>query len=287
MKKRKLRSDYGQKSFRNPFYGREKKQLWLIRYWRWSLAFLVALLIFISWALFISPWFRISRWQIEGLERISPEQVEMIIKETSRSQNLFVYPRKKLEQELYDRYNFLEIKINRKFFKKEILLVIKERKISFIYKEAEKYYYIDQEAHLIEEILADEAGNWLLDSSYPLIENLSEPKIKNRQINIKDMPFNSFLEIKEALRNEEEPLRLKNFVFDNNLYSFRALLNNDCFLLFSSENSIQKQLEAYFTFKNGRLPGSNLPVNINLLKKVDLRDTAREEGDKRIYYELK
>lgn len=283
----KVRPDYSRKNFKNPFYYREKKTHWLFRYWRWSLSILIIILGSLAWLIFFSKVFMISSWQIDGLSRLNEAQIRQVITDTSSRNNIFSYPKDKLQANLLDKFNLLEANISRNIFKKTFSINIKERVIAFIYTENGKYYYIDKDAYIVEEIQRNEDDLIIfetgLDNSYPLIENTVDAKIGGKRINWQDFSFSVFSNIKDRLSGEG----LKKFLIDNNLYSLRVELDSDCYLVLSLENDLDKQLDAYFTFKNGRLPGSSTQVDINKLKKIDLRDTAREEGDKRIYYELK
>lgn len=197
--------DYKNKKFENPFFDKKKKPLKkrkikITSNLKTKIYILLGFLLiaFILWVFFYSSIFSIQKITVEGTIRIEPDEIANIAKEQLKEKKLFLFTQdnifffntKELKNKLMDKYNFKEIKI---FAKKPGTINIKvlEKSYAYVWKEDDKYYYVDIDGYIIKEINIPDIPK----NRYPLIENIGMNKIYENQVVIDKNKINFISEI--------------------------------------------------------------------------------------------
>lgn len=298
----------GKKSYSGTFQ-KDKKSANLKAFFIFLISlFLLLLLIFL---LLSSNWLNIKQIEIKGLDSQKEIQIEAIIYTQQENKNilfsqesLVFFNKNRLLKNLED-FNFLELKIEKKYFGKKIILNIKEREKALIFKENGYFFFIDREANIIsyqidcqnqgllpenlEKIdndtdshkIKEDAKNCLdfnndyrQESPYLLIDNGGKNKVIESSKKIKlDSEYIDFsLKLYNDLRGDGQ-FDLNRIFLDDDYNSIKARLNNNIDLYFNFKDDYLEQISRFFTLK--REKGAEL----NAQKYIDLR-----YGDKIFYY---
>ncbi len=136
-------------SFRNPSKRKQSNIFLLI-----IISFFVLIIAILC--LLFSRIFNISNVSIEGLKTIDSQKIEKIVSEQEKNkffvfsqQNLFLFKKDKLIENLSD-FNFVSIKINKKIFKRSLIIKIEERQPAIIFLENGVYFIADKEGNIID-----------------------------------------------------------------------------------------------------------------------------------------
>jgi cell division septal protein FtsQ len=310
--------DYSKRTLENPFHknthGIKRDELSLrLKLSCLGLLFLLALGLYL---MFFSSLFDIKNIKITGLSRVNTADVEKIVLDQSdenrywlfSQRNLLVFNKKSLSQSLSDKYHFKEITIKKGLFH-TLKINLSEREYSYIWEEKDKYYYIDKDGFLIDELIVSlpptlisldvattssstatstnnvstttedsfktTIGEALSASSstYPIIINIGEEHFKGDRVDIDKayLEFTSALNDKIKANNEPE-LNVKYFMIDKDFNTIKAILNSGLTVYFSTKEDRDSQIRNLLVLKKSD--------SYKLIKKkIDLR-----YGDK-VYYE--
>ncbi len=136
-------------SFRSPSNRKQINIFWLI-----IISFFVFIIAILC--LFFSRVFYISNVKIEGLKTIDSEKIEKIVFDQEETKflmfsqkNLFLFNKDKLINNLSD-FNFINIKVDKKLFKKSLIIKIEERQSAIIFLENGVYFMADKEGNIID-----------------------------------------------------------------------------------------------------------------------------------------
>ncbi len=157
----RVRMDYSRKNLENPFHKQSRgiKRDELSLRLKMSCIALLVFLIALLYLMFFSSVFNIKKIEITGLSRTNTGDVEKIAWEQSdqnrywlfKQHNLLMFDKDALSQTLTDKYHFKEIKIKKGLFH-TLKINLSEREYSYIWQEKDKYYYIDKDGYLIDEL---------------------------------------------------------------------------------------------------------------------------------------
>lgn len=159
--------DFHRKDFRNPFFkksgfhnfkGRRKNKTKLWRR-RISLFFLLAAVFSWVWFLFYSPYFKIEKIEISGLERINKSELKTIVNNQIfgrrflifQQNNIFIFDEKSLSKNINAKY-FLNSLTIKKDLPSTLIIQIKEKNSKLILVTNNKIYYLDLSGTVISEI---------------------------------------------------------------------------------------------------------------------------------------
>ncbi len=284
----------------------------------WISIFSLILLVAITIYLLSSNWLNIKVVEVEGVDSVNKQaQIEAIAYKQQESKNflfsqesLVFFNRSELIKNL-DEFNFSELKIEKKYFSKKLIISAQEREKSLIFKEGEYFHFLDIEGNIIssqidcqselllpenlektEEEVEGETDNniyeikkeaedclnfndaYKQESLYPLIDNNGGNRLIESQKRIKlESEYIDFsLKLYNDLRGEEQ-FDLNRIVLDDDYNTIKARLNNNLDLYFNFEDDYLEQVSKFFTLK--REKGSELESK----KYIDLR-----YGDKIFYY---
>jgi len=275
--------DYHNKNFKNPFF--RKKRKIRIRKIRLSgskkiiLILFLLLAILLIWFFYFSPIFNIKNIEINGLSKISNEEIEKSLWLQTKShrfvlgfqKNLFLFDKDEFTKNLNEKYYFEKLIVEKKFFKK-IIIEIQEKSNAFIWGESEKYYYCDKDGYIISQInLLD-----IKEKKYPFIYNNGENKISDdeyKKIGIENKYIDYIINLFDNFKNISNDFKIEKFIIDDEVNTVKILILDGPSIYFNIEDDIIKQIDKLLVIKNEKLKN-----DFNSKEYIDLR-----YGDK-IYY---
>ncbi|MCU0680068.1 MAG: hypothetical protein MUF50_02060 [Planctomycetes bacterium] len=245
--KSKVKTDYQRHKLSNPFKSesreRKNKFSWpQSRFWRIAMALIIVATLI--WFIFFSNFWSITKIDIQGMERISREEIEIQIQEqlnkkvfyfASQKNVLFLHT-EELEQTLNDKYNFEYLSIIKKI-PHTLKLTIKERPRDFIWQEGGKSYYCDENAYIISEVDPNDSEQ----KKYQVMENRSQKLIDKNKVsyNLDDIKFT-----KELMLLLNVPgFKINKYIFDEQINFVKVDLQGGPMLYFNTKGNIEGQLK--------------------------------------------
>lgn len=165
-KNKKIKKDYQAKNLDNPFFRKKSKKkkkpsfLWI----KLVLAFLVVA--GLSWLLFIFPYWNIEEIEILNYERINPERVKArIIEQKNKKsffifsqENIFLFKKSALIEDLKEEFNLSDIKIKKKL-PNTLKVDVIEKPYSYIYAEKDEYFFASSDNYIMSNIEFSDSDN--------------------------------------------------------------------------------------------------------------------------------
>jgi hypothetical protein len=270
--------DYHKKKLENPFYSRKKR---IINFGGLKAKITIAAIIILAgafvWLIYFSGVFKIKNVEISGLNKISREEINALVRgqmEKSRfrldpQDNLLFFNSKKIIESFQENYRFHEIAIKKKWLN-SLNLEIKEKILAAAWLENEKYYYLDSEGY----VLAEADPLEIDGRKYPVIKNESNSRISEGKIGLENsfIPYAAEL-LKKTLEKMPE-LDVSLLSVNGEIDSLNLLPANGPKIIFNTKDSIDKQLERLLIIKEEKMKD-----DFAAKKYIDLRF-----GDK-IYYQ--
>lgn len=259
------RFDYSNKKYTNPFFRNKSKiKIRLFKLHKKGKLFFILLLLIIFlfiWLFCFLPFFNIKNIEINGLSKISKNEIEEIIfKQINdkrlfilQQKNLFVFNKKLLKNSLNKKYCFSNLIINKKL-PDSLFINIQEKSYAYIFNQDEKYYYIDSDGYIINEVSPLD----IKEKRYPLISyqgkdniisynNTKYDKIEidNRYfVYIKSL-FNNFLSLKD--------LTSEKFIIDDEIDTVKVHIQDGPIIYFNINNDADKQIKKLLIIKDEKL----------------------------------
>lgn len=257
----KGRMRYGSKSYSNPFFDDKKKNKKSISN-PFSLKakifiFLFIVLIFgILWFLFYSNFFKIKNITASGGGKISPSEIEKISWDEADNnffvlfpkRNIILFNTKNVSERLNEKYSFNELTISKKF-PNQINISYNEKKYAFVWKEDDKLYFAGIGGEVISETVEEE----IFGKNYPLIENLSDVKISNRQISIDHSYIDFAILAFSKLKNYSDEFKVSKLILDNEVNTVKIQLIDGPTVYFNTERSVDEQVDKLRIIKNEKI----------------------------------
>ena len=249
MKPIKKRIDYSEKKYKNnPLFRHKKKGSKNIP---WQAKAIVVLIFSISlgtaWFLFCSEYFKIREIEVNGTGNINKDEVKTIafseadgtILRFLEANNIFLYNTKNLSEKIMSSYSLDELDI-RKNFPNKIIIDFKQRKQTYVWQEAGRYYYIDSIGNIVYEASANDPDF----KNFPLIENKGEACINGRIVDGRaDFLFSVSSVIKKMDEKGGGNFKINRIVYENEKYTLKFLTDTGTTLLFNTQADIGKQVE--------------------------------------------
>jgi len=248
MFQRRSRKSYYKKEYRNPFFGKKAKIVWLgsdARPTRKILGLAAsALIIAMLWFLFYSEYFKIKSIDIFGLKMMPEEPIrELTWAETGRKKllffpqtNIFLFDKNELKKTLSDRYNFNKLVI-RKNLPSNINIELEEKPFSLIWLEESRCHYMSEAGELIAELPCETAGG----ESMPILENRGKNKSLDKKIAYEEKYISFILKLKNDFNSAR--MQLGRFILDDELNTVKVSVKEGGVLLFfNTELDLAKQI---------------------------------------------
>jgi len=268
---------YKRKKFTNPFFHKSKTISLKVPKFSWRLKLIIIeiflLVLGLIWFFGFSSVFEINKIIINGAQNISSSEIENLAWQQTKQwhglqKNIFIFKNKSLIKKITDKYYLDNLSVIRNL-PDTITISFNEKTHAAIWLEAEKYYYIDNQGNMIEQV--DPLN--IKEKNYPLIDNTGKAKINGKKIDIATEKIKFILDLFEKFKNKSYNFVIERFVVDDNEDTVSALVLNGPIILFSTRDSLDKQMSKLDVVINEKL-------KTDFIKKVsiDLR-----YGD-RIYY---
>jgi len=257
---------YHNKKLSNPFF--QKRRRLTIRKYKWSwrsrLVFIEIIIIIVAiiWFAFFSTVFNINKINIEGLTRISEKEINDIAWQQTKShrwilgsqQNIFLFNKKKLIETLNQKYCFVFLDIGKKL-PDTLVLNIEEKSYAFIWFESDKYYYVDIDGYIIDEVNPLE----IKQKKYPLIYNEKEEKngVKSLDkieiINIEKNYLSSILDLFNEFNGNAYNFAIERFIITDEANTIKMAIYQGPIIYFNSNEDLKKQINKLVVIKNEKL----------------------------------
>ncbi len=302
----RLGRDYSKKNLENPFRKTKQgiKRDEISARIKFSCVLFLLLLVGFLYLMFFSSVFNLRTVKISGLSRLDPALVEKLVWQQSgenrywlfRQENLLVFDKDQLAQTLETNYHFRDIKIKKSLFH-TLKISLAERELRYIWQEQDKYFYIDQEAYLVSELILDlppalvdltatttatttatsTEENWraglaaakrLSQNNYPIIVNQDEGHLLEDRVDIDTSYFSFISLLQEKIKANNEPeLSISYILLDKEFNTIKAVLDSGLTIYFSTKEDWDKQVRNLLVLKKEM--GSDF--NNKIKKKIDLR----------------
>lgn len=237
---------YSKKTYANPFFRRQK--IFLTRpSGRLSnkikliiLAALTASLILI-WLLFFSTLFKINKIEVSGAGENLAEEVESLAREVAEDRlvgknNLLLYDKNELKRVLNDKYYLQNLNIERKLFH-TLKIVLVEKNQTAVWREDDKYFYLDGEGNTINQIDPLNINR----SQLPLIENLTGSKIEGRKANIDQPTIDYILTLFNEFTDKRHGFEIERFILDKDLNTIKMAVISGPKIYFNLMKTVANQ----------------------------------------------
>ncbi len=220
--------------------------------------------------LFFSEYFRIRDIRIIGeVEKIRDEIVRTVASQQEKSvliigrqNNIFLFKSRELENSIAPKYYFSRFEVKKKL-PKTIEITFKQKEYYFIWQEEGRFWYIDRDGIIIEEVNPTALGS----STLPLIINLTGRLKGEQSVNVDPQALVFIDELARAI-NDEPPSSFKPAEFEIrdtfNLVAMKTLEGPEIYLNYT--RSASDQLE-----KLKAVIASKLKENFPRKKYIDLR----------------
>lgn len=252
---------YGSKTYSNPFFD-EKKKLRQSREAIFSfkikiiLYLILVFLLSIVWFLFYSNYFKIKNINVNGGGKIPPAEIEKITWEQADTsffvlipkRDIFLFNTNKLEEKLKEKYSFNELSIAKKI-PNTINISYNEKKYAFVWKEDDKFYY----AGIGGEVISEASEEEIAGKNYPIIYNLSDHKMNDRQIGIDHIYTDFALELCSKLKNYPDEFTVDNVIVDNEINTVKIQLASGPTIYFNTERNSDEQIEKLLIIKKEKI----------------------------------
>lgn len=242
----KKRFIYSKKTYGNPFFRRPRTSLSATNRFLpdkvklISFALTIALLI-LFWLLFFSALFKIKQIKVSGVGESQAKEVESLARELTVNRlvgknNLLLYDKSELSRILNEKYYLENLNIEKKLFH-TLKITLAEKRQSVIWREDDKYFYLDTQGNVINQV--DPLN--LSGTNLPLIENLTKIKIESRQANINAPTINYVLALYDEFKDKKHGFTVERFILDKDVNTIKMVVLTGPKIYFNTEESIAEQ----------------------------------------------
>jgi len=264
-RRKKNKFDYSNKKYKNPFFRKKSKiKIKLFKFPGGGKLFFILLLLIIFlfvWFFCFSKFFNIKNVEIRGLSKISNREIEDIVSEQINNKRLFILPQKNLflfnkkllKNSLNSKYCFSNLVIDKKL-PNSLFIDVKEKSYTYIFNYDEKYYYIDSEGYIINEVNPLD----ITEKKYPLISYQGKSSIisyNNMKYDKVEIDDEYFIYIKN-LFDEFLPLKdliSERFIIDDEINTVKVLIQGGPMIYFNINEDVNKQIKKLLVTKNEKL----------------------------------
>ncbi len=257
--KRKGKLHYNTKKYSNPFFQKRKKNLNTnslpikIRFFIYLTFFA---LIFFSWFLFYSKYFKITEIEINGKGSIAHKNIENIVNQTIKSnifillpkENLFFFKESKLLAELNKNYYFEYLNI-KKDYPHKLILNYQEKEYSAIWSENNNLNFIDDSG-----IIITTASSTDLKKQYPVIQNNTEFTVIDNKVGVNSLYVPAVIDLSKLLSIYNDELKIDKYIINPAEYnSIKVELTEGPYLLFDISKNLERQVDKLMIVKNEKI----------------------------------
>lgn len=236
---------YSKKTYANPFFQRgrapassrrglaNKSQLTIF-------AAIVIILIFI-WLIFFSTLFKINKIEVTGVEDNTAKDVLALARGLAENRlvgknNLILYDKSELSRILNEKY-YLENLTIKKRLGHTLKINLLQKQQAAVWHEDDKYYYIDGAGKIINQV---DSLNINRDS-YPLIENLTDIKMEERQANIGKPTIDYIINLFNEFTDQKHNFDIERFIVDKDVHTVKMAVLGGPKIYFNIERAMGEQ----------------------------------------------
>ncbi|MFH0854725.1 MAG: hypothetical protein V1891_04505 [bacterium] len=268
----RYKKDILKENYNNPYYPKKE-----IKINKTAILFVIFFVLIFYWGylVFYSPCFKIKNVYVNDLEYIEKNEIIDIVYERMKRRKFFIFKedkiffinKKELKEEFENKFLIDEVKINNLGL--NILdIFIKERISCFTWITNDKYYYLDIEGNIKNEIFPNEANR-----NFPIIYDGNNKEIflddGNRNV-IEKKEITKLIKIIEEI-NKNTDFEIISFkYFNGNTREVYAKTNKGYEIYFDLKKDIAEQLEKLYILLEQGFNNMEVP-----LEYIDLRFLER------------
>lgn len=202
-------------------------------------AFIAALILI--WLLFFSALFKINKIDVSGVDDNTAKDVLAIAWNLAGNKllgknNLLLFNKTDLKTALNEKYYLADLTVKKSpLHTLKINLIQKQQ--AAVWREEEKYYYIDGSGSIINEIDPLNIDR----SNYPLIENLTGIKAEERQANIKRPAIDYIISLFNEFKDQKYNFDIERFIVDNDINTVKLAVLGGPKIYFNIESAVGEQ----------------------------------------------
>jgi hypothetical protein len=256
---------------KNPLFNRPKRRSRFSFKSKFIFFSVIAALSGLGWLLFFSRVFLITGMEISGADGSIKSAAEIAAWSQAgkrrwfffRQNNLFVFNKKALADRLKSGYALDRLIIKKSLFHK-IKIEFDERKYAYIWKEGDKFYYIDGGGGIIKE--ADPLS--IQTDKTAIIENRAAPLAPDQAIKNEGLRIGYAGSLNEAVKGLiAAPFSVERYILDSDPRTVRLkIASSGPEILFNTESAPQSQLDRLLTLAKNKLKAEFMKK-----KYIDLR----------------
>ena len=258
--KLKRKFDYNKKKYSNPFFNHKKRKkiqtLNLSLRVKLIIVGIMVVILALIWFCFLSAYFNIDKINIAGIEKIARKDIENIIQQQINKKRflfcsqkkLILFNSSKLAEALNEQYYFDNIDIQKKW-PTTLTIELKEKTYSVIWKEDDKYYYIDLNGHIINEANPLE----IKQKNYPLIDYRGKHKILNKKVEGQNQNINFIIELFDKFKTNTDKLQIECFIINDERDTIKIAISQGPKIYFNIKKDIDRQINKLLTLINEKL----------------------------------
>ncbi|NLZ74730.1 hypothetical protein GX917_02445 [Candidatus Falkowbacteria bacterium] len=266
---KKIKKDYQRHNLSNPFFNKPKKgkrKHVVIIISLLSVAFLILLI----WFFCCSSVWQINNIKVEGLTRISDENIKLKIQEQMeqkrygifKQNNILIFNKEEVQESILSSYNLASLEIIKKL-PKTLIVKVGERPYAFIFQQGNDFFYASADAYTIrEEAVSDEDKQ-----RYFILENKNDVDFigLNNKINISDEYLKFIFDLNNNLSDIPE-LPIERFIIDQEFNTVQVKFSAGPLAYFNIKKDAGEQIADLVLVKKEKIKD-----NFNKTNYIDLR----------------
>ncbi|MEI6529071.1 MAG: FtsQ-type POTRA domain-containing protein [Candidatus Falkowbacteria bacterium] len=266
---KKIKKDYQCKNLSNPFFHQPKKKP-NKRLFACLIIAIVVFIIFIFWFFMAAPFWQINNIKVEGLTRISSDEIINKIKEQEaksrygvfKQTNIWLFDEQEAQDSILSSYNLASLEIIKRPAK-TLIIKVGERPYSYIFQQGNQFFYSAIDACIIPEAVVSEDDK----SKYLILENRNAENLINdkNKINISDAYLNFILELANQITTHPE-LSVERFVIDQEFNTIKVKFRDGPLVYFNTKTDAKAQIERLVLVKKEKIKDNFSKTNY-----IDLR----------------
>ena len=265
--------DYSKKKYSNPFFRRKKRQKIkpLALPWRIKLIIVEIIIVTIglAWFFCFSIYFTVEMIDVIGAEKISSQEIKNLTWQQTKygrylfgsQKNLILFNKNKLFKIINEQYCLDSLSVEKKL-PDTITIKFKEKIHSAIWRENDKYYYIDSSGNIISETSPLE----IKQKNYPLIGYQGDKgAINNRKVIDQEENINYVIKLFNKLKDYKHKFEIEYFIIDNEVNTVKMAIVQGPKIYFNTNEDLGKQIAKLLILINEKLKNDfNKKIYIDL-----------------------
>jgi hypothetical protein len=196
--RRHVKRDYFNKSYSNPYFGRQTESK---PKFNTKLYVRILLVVFLFYLIFYSDLFKIKNIEVQGTDMINPSEIQALVQEKIMGRVWLVFPRNNLiffnksnlSKEINSRYLLDKLEIEKGW--RKITVRIEEKAAYLIYNNLKAQYFLDSTGAITKEMSADDVSKY--SQKFPAVYVIQDVSVGDKPVSARFVNF--ILELDKAL----------------------------------------------------------------------------------------